>query len=138
MSVKKHAAGVVVTRGIEGEIRYLLLRCYSYWDFPKGEMEPGEKPLSTAQREAKEETGLSDLQFPWGDVYTETPVYGKGKIARYYLADSPSGEVCLPVSPELGFPEHHEFRWVTYEQARPLVNERIGAVIDWARSRLSD
>ena len=25
-----------------------------------------------------------------------------GKIARYYVAESPSGDVCLPVNPVLG------------------------------------
>jgi 8-oxo-dGTP pyrophosphatase MutT (NUDIX family) len=137
MKVNKRSAGVVVTRRIDGERRYLLLRCYNYWDFPKGEIEQGEDPLQAARRESKEETDLTDLRFLWGEVYTETPVYVKGKVARYYLAESPAGEVSLPVSPELGTPEHHEFRWVSYEDARSLVNERIAAVLDWARGRVS-
>jgi 8-oxo-dGTP pyrophosphatase MutT (NUDIX family) len=137
MKVKKRSAGVVITRSIGGERHYLLLRCYRYWDFPKGEIEPGEAPLQAACRESEEETGLTDLRFLWGEVYTETPVYAKGKVARYYLAESPAGEVSLPVSPELGTPEHHEFRWVSYEDARSLVNDRIAAVLDWARGRVS-
>ena len=137
MHVKTRSAGVVVTRRIQGETRYLLLRCYRYWDFPKGEIEPGENPLQTACRESEEETGLTALLFPWGRGYTETPVYGKGKIARYYVARSPTGEVQLPVSPELGAPEHHEFRWTTYNEARSLVNDRVGAVLDWAREQVT-
>jgi bis(5'-nucleosidyl)-tetraphosphatase len=129
---------VVVTRRIGGEIHYLLLRCYGHWDFPKGEIEPGEDPLQTARREATEETNLTGLLLRWGLVYTETPVYGKGKVARYYLAESPDGEVCLPVNPELGAPEHHEFRWTSYEEAQALVNDRVGAVLDWARGRVSE
>jgi bis(5'-nucleosidyl)-tetraphosphatase len=138
MKVKKHSAGVVVMRRSKGEIRYLLLRCYGYWDFPKGEVEAGEEQVTTARREAEEETGLTELQFPWGDIYTETPAYGKGKVARYYLAQSLSGDVYLPVSPELGEPEHHEFRWASYEEARSLVNERVGDVLDWAQAQISD
>jgi len=130
--VKKRSAGIVVTRRMAGEVRYLLLRCYAHWDFPKGELEPGEDPLEAAQREAQEETCLTGLRFPWGKAYTETEVYGKGKVARYYLAESTAGEVVLPVSPELGAPEHHEFRWTSYEEARSLVNDRIRAVLDWA------
>lgn len=137
MHVKTHSAGIVITRRIKGEIRYLLLRCYRYWDFPKGEIEPGENPLQAACRESEEETGLTGLLFPWGGGYTETPVYGKGKVARYYLAESPTGDVHLPVSPELGVPEHHEFRWTSYAEARSLVGNRVGAVLDWARERLS-
>lgn len=127
-----------MTRRIDGEIRYLLLRCYRYWDFPKGEVEPGEDPLAAARREAAEETGLTDLRFPRSDVYTETPVYAKGKIARYYFADCPSGDVRLPISPELGAPEHHEFRWASYGEARSLVNDRVGAVLEWARAQFPD
>jgi bis(5'-nucleosidyl)-tetraphosphatase len=137
MKVKKRSAGIVVTRRIDGEIRYLLLRCYRYWDFPKGEIEPDEDDLQTARRESREETGLTDLRFIWGEDFTETPVYGAGKVARYYLAESATGDVQLPVSPELGFPEHHEFRWVSYTEARSLVNDRVGAVLDWAREKIT-
>jgi 8-oxo-dGTP pyrophosphatase MutT (NUDIX family) len=137
VQVKKRSAGVVVTRRIGGETRYLLLRCYRYWDFPKGEVEPGEEPLHAACRESEEETGLKGLCFPWGDAYTETPVYAKGKVARYYLAESPAGEVWLPVSPELGMPEHQELRWASYEEARSLLNDRVGAVLEWARQQIS-
>ena len=38
--------------------RYLLLRCFGYWDFAKGELEPGEAPLAAARRELAEEVGL--------------------------------------------------------------------------------
>jgi bis(5'-nucleosidyl)-tetraphosphatase len=44
----------------------------------------------------------------------------------------------LPVNPELGAPEHHEFRWTSYEEAQALVNDRVGAVLDWARGRVSE
>ena len=137
MHIKTRSAGIVVTRRIQGETRYLLLRCYRYWDFPKGEIEAGEDPLRIACRESEEETGLTGLRFSWGEDYTETQVYGKGKVARYYLAESPAGEVHLPISPELGAPEHHEFRWTSYAEARSLVNDRVGAVLDWARERVS-
>lgn len=118
------------------ELHCLLLRCYRYWDFPKGEIEPGEDPFATACREVCEETGLNDLNFRWGKGFTETPPYGHGKIARYYLAECPSGDVYLPVSPELGAPEHHEFRWVAFDTGRTLVNDRIRAVLDWAQQQI--
>lgn len=102
------SAGVVIVRLIEGKPHYLLLRAYHYWDFPKGLVEPGENPLKAALREVKEETDLNDLTFAWGKEYRETRPYSRGKIARYYLAQSSTGEVRLPVSFELGRPEHHE------------------------------
>jgi bis(5'-nucleosidyl)-tetraphosphatase len=137
MKIKKHSAGVVVVHRFSDGVRYLVLRCFRYWDFPKGEVDAGEDPLHTARREVAEETGLRDLQFRWGEDYLETPPYGQGKVARYYLAESPSDEVRLPPSPELGAPEHHEHRWVSYSQARGLLNERVRAVLEWADRRLS-
>jgi 8-oxo-dGTP pyrophosphatase MutT (NUDIX family) len=134
VSAPKRSAGFVVLRQRLGEPRYLLLRCYDYWDFPKGEAEPGEPPLQTAIREVTEETSLRDLQFSWGEQFHETAAYGKGKVARYYLAESPAGEVALPINPELGRPEHHEFRWMSYPQARQRLNDRLRAVLDWAQS----
>lgn len=135
MQPKRLSAGVVILRWLGGEPHYLLLRCYAYWDFPKGEVEPGEDPLHTAQREVREETTLEHLSFDWGLDYRETPPYRQGKVARYYLARCESGEVALPVSLELGRPEHHEFRWLTYAQARPLLNARLQPILDWARAR---
>ena len=130
------SAGVVVVRREGSEFRFLLLRAYSYWDFPKGLVESGEEPLVAAQREVEEETSLRGLNFHWGHEFCETPPYRRGKVARYYLAESVAGEVTLPVSPELGRPEHDEFRWLPYEQARALLNERVRAVLDWAQARV--
>ena len=132
MTPARRSAGVVVVRRFPTGWRYLLLRCYQYWDFPKGEIEPGEPPLAAARREVREETGLHDLDFRWGEIFIETPPYSRGKIARYYLAESPEGEVFLPVSPELGRPEHQEFRWVGHDEALALVNPRIRAILEWA------
>lgn len=132
MKVKRRSAGVVVVRRFGDATKFLLLRCFGYWDFPKGEVEDGEDPFETARREVAEETGLSELDFRWGAELTETQPYAHGKVARYYLAESPKGDVILPVSPELGTPEHHEFRWVTAEQARSLLNDRVRQVLEWA------
>jgi bis(5'-nucleosidyl)-tetraphosphatase len=130
------SAGAVIVRRLQREPRYLLLRAYNYWDFPKGIVEPGEEPLAAALREIEEETTLSGLVFPWGTAYSETPPYGRGKIARYYLAEAPHGEVDLPVSPELGHPEHDEFRWLPYAEVMALVNERLQPVMNWAHDRV--
>ena len=45
------SAGVVVVRESGADWRLLLLRAYNYWDCPKGQVEPDEDPLTTAQRE---------------------------------------------------------------------------------------
>jgi len=132
------SCGVIVVRFKERRPLYLLLRVYGYWDFPKGLIEPGEEPLQAATREVEEETTLTGLQFHWGKIYRQTEPYNYRipKIARYYLAESPEGRVDLPVSPELGYPEHHEFRWLPYEEARPLLSDRVGPILDWANGKV--
>jgi len=130
------SAGIVVMRWLEGKPHYLLLRANKYWDFPKGLVEPGENPVQAAIREVEEETTLKNLSFRWGRAYRETPPYRGGKVARYFVAESGGGEVSLPISPELGHPEHHEFRWATYGEACELVGERVRAILDWAHERV--
>lgn len=79
------SAGVVIVNGEPPAWRYLLLRAYRYWDFPKGRVEPNETPLAAAMREAREETGLTTLKFRWGHEHYDTPRYNN-KVARYFLA----------------------------------------------------
>jgi bis(5'-nucleosidyl)-tetraphosphatase len=130
------SAGVVVVRESGAGWNALLLRAYNYWDFPKGQVEPGEVPLATARREVREETRIDDLEFRWGEEFIETAPYGRNKVARYYLAVSAAAVVELPVNPELGHPEHQEFRWLDLDAARKVVAPRVAAVIDWALIRM--
>lgn len=116
--------------------RVLLLRVYNYWDFPKGVVEPGEDPLLAARREVREETSLEELDFHWGDDFFETAPYSNNKIARYYLAGSEDPHVQLPVNPELGHPEHHEFRWLSFPDAVKITVPRINDVLAWAQARV--
>lgn len=97
-------------------------------------VEPGEDPLKAALREVREETGLVDLRFRWGKVYQETEPYAGGKVARYYLAESSAGEVRLGINPELGRPEHHEYRWASYPEAEMLLPQRLKAILAWAHA----
>jgi bis(5'-nucleosidyl)-tetraphosphatase len=131
------SAGVVVVRPVDDRWHVLLLRVYNYWDCPKGVVEAGEDPLTSAQREVREETSIADLEFRWGDVFIETPPYSKNKVARYYLATTSTLSVKLPVNPQLGTPEHHEFRWLPFADARKLTVPRIADVLDWAQAKLA-
>lgn len=117
--------------------RLLVLRAYKNWDFPKGTIEPGESELDAAKRETAEETGLADLEFPFGDEHQDTLAYSGGKVARYFLAETDKGVIELPVSAELGRPEHHEWRWVSFDEAEELLPPRLGVVLDWARRQLA-
>lgn len=132
MEAKTLSAGVVVVRPSGGEMYYLLLRAFSHWDFPKGLVEQGELPLEGAEREVEEETTITQLEFKWGMRFRETGPYGPGKVARYYIAETEQDDVDLPINPEIGRPEHDEYRWVTYQDALGLVGARVRSVLDWA------
>src|SRR5277367_6564847 len=126
------SSGVVVVSVIDRKLKFLLLRAYRNWDFPKGLVEAGEGPIDAAVREVREETTLDDISFDWGMVYMDTGPYNKGKVSRYYVARSKQTEVRLPVNPELGVPEHHEARWVDYQRALVMVSPRLLPVVHWA------
>ena len=130
------SAGVVVVRRDTGGWRLLVLRAYRNWDFPKGRVEPGETLRDAAIRETAEETAISDLVFRWGEACCETAPYRGGKVARYYLAETAQLNIVLPVSPELGRPEHHEWRWVSFDDAKRLLPPRLQPVLAWARGQL--
>jgi 8-oxo-dGTP pyrophosphatase MutT (NUDIX family) len=132
------SSGVVVVNGAGSQRQLLLLRAYKNWDFPKGLVEAGEEPFAAALREVREETTLQHLVFDWGQDYVETGPYNKGKVARYYIARSDEREVSLPVNPNLGMPEHHEARWVTYAEALLMVTSRLIPVVQWARTMTKD
>lgn len=123
---------------LEEEPKFLLLRCFKYWDFPKGQVEKGEAPQNTALREFKEETGvLSDIKISKNFIVTET--YGNNKTARYYLGFLPHRPIVeLLANPQSGIFEHHEFRWVTYDEGMKLVVPRIQKIFYWANSNIKD
>ncbi len=115
---------------------FLMLRAYRNWDFPKGVLEPGEEPLAAARREVREETLINDLQFTWGEEYRETAPYSNNKVARYYVGETHTERVSLPVSPELGRPEHNESRWLDLAGALSLSSPRVTPIVRWAAGKL--
>lgn len=133
------SAGIVVVRREQGGWKVLFLRAYQNWDFPKGVVEPGEEPLQAAKREVAEETGIQDLCFRWGTGYRETAPYSGGKKkARYYIAETRTSRVVFSVNPEIGRPEHHEYRWLTEDKIRELAPERLQGIVAWASEVLKD
>ena len=122
---KTLSAGIVPVLRTATGWRLLVLRAYRNWDFPKGVVAEGEDPAAAARRETMEETGLSHLKFAFGDIYRETMPYAGGKVARYYIAVTDEERITLPVSAELGRPEHNEARWVNFVEAAELLPPRL-------------
>ena len=129
---RRLSAGVVIARqGASGWL-FLMLRAYRNWDFPKGMVEADEDPLAAARREVREETLIEDLEFRWGEVYQETGPYGQRKFARYYVAATRTEKITLPVSSELGRPEHDEWRWFERDAALAVASARLQPIVNWA------
>ena len=133
MSDSRLSCGIVVARKAESGWVTLMLRAFHHWDFPKGIREHGEEPMQAAVREVGEETGVTELSFDWGDRFFETGPYSRGKVARYFIASTTQDKVEMGISPETGEPEHHEWRWVTFDEAFDLGAPRVRAIVQWAR-----
>jgi 8-oxo-dGTP pyrophosphatase MutT (NUDIX family) len=132
-AIKKRSYGVVPYSSDEnGELRFLILRAYKNWDFPKGGSDVGEMPLQAATRELAEETGIHDYSMPFGEASMDTEIYADGKVATYFLACVSHQDIVLPISDELGRPEHDESRWVSAEEAKSLLPARLKLVLEWA------
>ncbi len=127
------SCGFVIVRTEQKECLTLMLRAWHHWDFPKGLREDGEEPLEAAIREVAEETGIADLELEWGERHMDTGPYSRGKTARYYLASSQTADVVMGPSPETGEPEHHEWRWLSFDEAYDLASPRVQNVVKWAR-----
>jgi bis(5'-nucleosidyl)-tetraphosphatase len=114
MKQEKSAGAVVFRKGKEPS--YLLLQYEAkHWDFPKGNIEAGEKDLETVKREVEEETGIKDLEVI--DGFKEKLHYfyklnGEliSKEVIFYLAKTDTGEINLSF-------EHIAFKWLDYEEA---------------------
>ncbi len=134
--IRRHSFGIVpIAFEQDGSLPvFLILRAYKYWDFPKGGAEGGEPPLEAARREMTEETGIGEIALAWGEVSMTTGVYAGDKVATYYPARVEMQQITLPDSAELGRPEHDEYRWVSYEEARALLPPRLIPILDWANT----
>ena len=133
MSDDKLSCGIVLARATDAGYVTLMLRAWHHWDFPKGLMEEGEEPVQAAVRELREETGIAAPEFEWGERYMDTGPYSRGKTARYFLARTDEADVVLGPSPDTGEPEHHEWRWVSFDEAYDLASPRVREVVRWAR-----
>ena len=133
----RHSAGIIVidqaSKGPEPTV--LCVRAYSNWDFPKGQLDPGESHIEAAVRELEEETTLTLADVRLIGLKAPAVSYGSGKgkkTATYFLADRISRSVpFLPVNPELGKPENDEYRWVPISQLKQQVAKRLSPIADY-------
>jgi len=131
------SAGIIVRDENVSPTRYLCVRAYSKWDFPKGHLEKGESILDAAIRETEEEVSLTKSDYKLLGLVAPPVTYKKGKkTAHYFLAERKSNaKPFLPVSQELGRPENDEFRWMTYAEMENLFPNRLTPVLEWLKNQ---
>jgi 8-oxo-dGTP pyrophosphatase MutT (NUDIX family) len=136
--IKFKSYGIIpVAISANGEHMFLILRAFKNWDFPKGAPDNGEQPIQAAIREFIEETGIPNVNLKWGFDCKETEIYSKNKVAAYFLGSVTQQEIALPINPELGKPEHDEYRWVTKFEATQILPLRLLPILEWADQQIN-
>lgn len=111
------SAGGIIVRSTKGHWEVLILQDMNdAWTFPKGKLEPGEKPEAAACREIKEEVGLNNLT-----LLKKLPVsrymYQKNglisKTVHYFIFKSKGGEPIVDQTEE-GI---HNAKWMPLDDA---------------------
>ena len=135
---KELRCGVVPVRFAWGDWQLLILRSGDAWDFPAGIVNIHEDALEAAKRETTAATTLTDLEFAFGEDYKETVPYAGNKVGRYYVAETHTAEIALPISKKTGKPAHDEWRWVTCEDAEDFLPPRLTHVLAWVHGRIEE
>ncbi len=113
---KETSYGIVPVKQRKGQWDVLLVKHEAgHWAFPKGHPDEGETPLQTAERELKEETGLSIKSLVSKATLKERYYFTHerqliDKTVEYFVA-----EVTGDLIPQLE--EISELKWFTVEEA---------------------
>jgi bis(5'-nucleosidyl)-tetraphosphatase len=118
--MKEVSCGIVIYKEHNVREYLLLLHPGGHWDFAKGHMEEGETRHATALREAKEETGISDIliiegfQDKIGYRYMRDG-YLREKEVFFFLGKADSNQVRLSE-------EHTDYAWLPFAEAMTRLN----------------
>jgi len=123
---------------MHGEIECYLVKNKNgyYWGFPKGHAENHESPKEAAERELKEETGLSIVQFLADEPILEKYVFGhQGKLVDktvfYFLAEVSKVAV-------IQLDEIIEGKWVLWKDAEWILTYEAGKEVYKQAQQLLD
>lgn len=134
MKTEESFGFVVVLRGSPD--RFLLVRQFLNWSFPKGHGEVGETPLDTARRELFEECGVTDVEVLPDKTFTEEYDFERDGEQRhkrntFFLAMA-KDDVVRPLPGEI-----LECRFASYEEAMELFEfENAKRILHEAREAL--
>jgi predicted NUDIX family NTP pyrophosphohydrolase len=149
----KISAGILMYRKRDGQLQVLLVHPGSplwakkdqgAWSIPKGEIDPGEDPLSAAQREFEEETGvkiagnfipLSSVKLKSGKVVQAWAVEGDCD-PEAIRSNTFSMEWPPKSGMQQGFPEIDRAAWFGVGEAKEKINKGQAPLIEELRLTL--
>ncbi|MEM3089664.1 MAG: NUDIX domain-containing protein [Candidatus Nitrosotenuis sp.] len=132
--VDERSSGILLFRHEGEKVKFLLLHYPSgHWDFIKGRIEKNEQLKEAALREAREETGITDIEFV--DGYEEKIQYSyqyDGKTIQkevvFFLAKTKTSDVTLS-------DEHLDFVWLEFDEAyKKITYQNARTLLAKARS----
>ena len=128
-----HHRGSAVMMPVDERKRVLMVRQYRLpaqhflWELPAGSVDPGEKPLQTARRELKEETGYHAKNWKKLTSFFPSPGFLTEKMTIYLATGLTAGE------PTPMGDERITTRWFTAKEIEAAMDK--GEIID-AKSML--
>lgn len=114
--LEERSAGTILYKESPSGKMYLLLNYPSgHWDFVKGNIEKGETFKETVVREAREETGITDITFVDGfEDKVEYYYQRDGKVIHkevvFFLSSTRTEDVKISH-------EHQDFVWLSFDDA---------------------
>jgi ADP-ribose pyrophosphatase len=123
-----HHRGSAVMMPVDDRKRVLLVRQYRLpaqqflWELPAGSIDPGEKPLQTARRELKEETGYRARNWEKLVTFFPSPGFLTEKMTVFLATGLTAGEA-KPMDDE-----RIETRWFTSKEIKKAI--AAGEILD--------
>ncbi|HEX5229063.1 MAG TPA: NUDIX hydrolase [Bryobacteraceae bacterium] len=120
-----HHRGSAVMMAVDDRMRILLVRQYrlaarrSLWELPAGSVDPGEKPLQTAKRELKEETGYRAKKWQKLASFLPSPGF-LTEVMNIYLATGLTAGDATPMEDE-----RIEARWFSAKELESAIESGV-------------
>lgn len=127
-TLEERSAGAIVFAEEGGSRKYLLLHYTTgHWDFPKGNIEKGERVVDTVRREVREETGIDRMAVVSGFRRRIEYYYRRGgalvhKEVEFLLARAQTPGVRISR-------EHLGYQWLGFKEALERVTYQNAKLI---------
>lgn len=121
---------VLLCQKIESKFRKKLV---DYWQFPQGGIDENENPVDGAQRELREETGISSVKVIGHSKYTNIYIWensvhpvitpkqfryrGQKQITTFFLFEGDDSEI------QIDMDEFVSYRWVPMDQVITVIHQ---------------